>query len=253
MRQKVHDMGIKILEKVKPLITMHKNIVKQKINIVKIKNTDNNQIIKKVFIFIIVGLLLISLKSCNFESTSNKQHHKPRVFLALAMPHLRAKEKPVQLPIAEIRQRAFLDTIAYAEGSKWDICYGGYKANYNSKSYPCPRRRLNGITSSAFGAFQILDTTWRANADKECMHNFSKICQIKIANKLLKSGGISKLIQSGNITPAINKSSRIWASMPTSRGKSAYGQPSHKLSKLLSYYNKKVNLYIAKQGGLNNA
>lgn len=250
-----HDYGYKNFEQIKHLITMHKNNLTQKINIIKDDYKNNNNSYCKIVIVSIVASMLFMLANCSgglYKDNLNNQNQlsgdRSSKFIAFSI--FQKPKKIEKLSLQEIRQRAFLDTIAYAEGSKWDICYGGYKANYANKSYPCPRRKLNGITSSAFGAFQILDTTWRANADKDCKSNYNKLCQIKIANKLLKNGGISKLVKTGKITHAIYKSSRIWASMPTSRGKSAYGQPSHKVNKLLGYYNHKVNLYTKKQGGL---
>lgn len=122
----------------------------------------------------------------------------------------------------EVNIRALIDTIAESEGGSWHICYGGIKANY-SLPYPCPRRKIGKYISSAYGSFQVLDTTWQALAPKECKkisQNNAQKCQIKVFKKILANRKILNQVNNGNISAIMPVLGKEWASVPDS----PYGQ-----------------------------
>ena len=137
---------------------------------------------------------------------------------------------------------AFLDTIAYAEGTfredGYEITYGYERINNLSK-HPdkviC--RQYNGrrLCSSAAGRYQFMPTTWAEVKQSD----FSPESQDKGAIALMKARGILPLVENGQIALAIHKARYTWASFPGN----SYGQRQVQLKDLLDFYEKRKKEY----------
>ena len=141
---------------------------------------------------------------------------------------------------------AFLDTIAWAEGTDKNIGDGvktGYNIIYSFQTFSSytehPHRIVcaNGICSSAAGRYQFLDTTWDMLANMLNLSDFSPDNQDRGAIELIKRRGALLDIEQGRIRVACNKVSWEWASIPPGR----YGQP------IISYA--KAEELFARAGG----
>lgn len=159
------------------------------------------------------------------------------------------------LPIDELREhldspavKAFLDTIAYAEGTLHkegyrhmfgDLCCKALKRHpCRIICAPCGDREL---CSSAAGKYQFLQKTWEHVARKTGIDSFSPLHQDCGAVYLLKKSGALELIKKEEFSGALEKSNKIWASLPGAH----YKQPTksklelHKIFlKQLAYYKK---------------
>lgn len=71
--------------------------------------------------------------------------------------------------------------------------------------------------STAAGAYQIIKPTWSAiRAASPRLNDFSPASQDEAARRLLAQCGALPLIYAGDITGAIQKASKLWASLPGS-------------------------------------
>lgn len=87
-----------------------------------------------------------------------------------------------------------------------------------------------GYTSTAIGAYQFLYRTWRS------LHSganppMTATAQDKAAVQLIKDAGAYNDVLQGRWQTAIEKTNRIWASLPGS----PYGQPTFTLKKALDF------------------
>ena len=145
--------------------------------------------------------------------------------------------------------RAFLDLIAYGEGTDngiqptkckgYDVICGGKLFSDFSK-HPGVYVKLNPrLTSSAAGRYQILEKFAKHYMKQLRLPDFGPDSQDKIAIQLIKECKALEDIYAGRIHSAIYKCSSRWASMPTkSSGKSAYGQRTEKIDKLIEVFKK---------------
>lgn len=160
---------------------------------------------------------------------------------------------------------AFLDTIAWAEGTltKDTVgyrCIFGYQTFNDFSDHP--RRSVctvyNGglLCSTAAGKYQILQSTWDKIADKAGVKDFSPRSQDRAAiYLLLDCGALQELRrksvpQNKSFCNALKKACHIWASMPGS----PYDQPTKKERDLYEVYKRlcayhKNRLY-KKEGGI---
>lgn len=77
-----------------------------------------------------------------------------------------------------------------------------------------------GCVSTAAGAYQLIRPTWkRIREISPRLPDFSPQSQDEAAIRLLDECGALRLIESGDIEGAINKASKIWASLPGSSAK----------------------------------
>lgn len=141
---------------------------------------------------------------------------------------------------------AFLDTIAYSEGTDngvqptkdrgYDVIVGGSLF----RSYlDHPRRsvflaKLN-ISSTAAGRYQILARFYDAYKTQLKLPDFSPASQDKIAIQLIRECKALDDINDGRIEAALTKCRSRWASLPGA----GYGQHEHKMETLLDVYRKK--------------
>jgi muramidase (phage lysozyme) len=148
--------------------------------------------------------------------------------------------------------QAFLDLIAASEGTSsspitrndgYDIIVTGYDGRHRFEDYSIHpfslgrepiklRDNLNPPRSTASGRYQIILPTWRHLAKTYSLGTFSPQNQDIAALYLLEECHASGLVQCGEITDAISRSSLVWASFPGN----VYGQPTHPIDFLLLTY-----------------
>lgn len=108
-------------------------------------------------------------------------------------------------------------------------------ADHPRKAYTYPTR-AGSITSTAAGAYQFLSKTWDGCVKALGLKDFTPRSQDLGCIYLLKQARALDDIKAGNFTSAINKTKRIWASLPGD----VYGQGGKNMAQAQSYF---------KQGG----
>ncbi len=135
---------------------------------------------------------------------------------------------------------AFLDTIAYAEGTPrfssnegYDVLVGGTifdgfadhpRQSVWLKSY--------NIHSTAAGRYQFLVRTWDDLANRFHLTDFSPASQDEAAKQLIRQCTALGMVYDGHIADAIHACRRIWASLPGA----GYGQREIDTDELLGVY-----------------
>ncbi len=132
--------------------------------------------------------------------------------------------------------KAFLDTIAYAEGTGDRYDYIFSFATFTDFS-DHPRRVIcDGLCSDAAGRYQFLSTTWDGIKDALGLPDFSPASQDKGCVELIRRRYAAQLVEDAdnyyNFTAAIEKLGAEWASLPGS----PYGQPTHDMDELWNVY-----------------
>ena len=136
------------------------------------------------------------------------------------------------------RERAFLDTIAFAEGTQNP---DGYRTMFTGAKFegfdrhPDIVNESNGLSSTAAGRYQFLTTTW----DSLNLPDFSPENQDTGAIELIRRRGALPDVQAGNFETAVNKVALEWASMPGS----PYGQPTKTMDELREVYLAALAIY----------
>lgn len=136
--------------------------------------------------------------------------------------------------------RAFLDMIAFAEGTAgpdgYLTMFGGALANsyadHPRKRFTFTNSRGETLTTSAAGRYQFLIATWDELKKKLGLPDFSPDSQDRAAIELIRQRGALNDVKAGRVASAITKIAPIWASMPGA----GYAQPERKLSALLAAY-----------------
>lgn len=136
--------------------------------------------------------------------------------------------------------RAFLDLIAWSEGSDYNILFGGGKFS-SYADHPNRRIKAGGYTSSAAGRYQILDKTWFGEKGKPGvkqslgLKDFSPASQDLAAVWLIdKKRKALKYVEQGTkgLKQALDILSYEWASFPPAR----YPQPTKSFADLTNKY-----------------
>jgi muramidase (phage lysozyme) len=135
------------------------------------------------------------------------------------------------LSLAEARVRALLRVIRVGEGTSADR---GYVTLYGGGTFGSfadhPRKKITAgkYTSTAAGAYQILEKTWDGLVSKKQYLNFNPETQDRAAVQLLITRHALDPIMNGDLSTAIHGSggkaegtNKEWASQPDS----PYGQP----------------------------
>ena len=139
--------------------------------------------------------------------------------------------------------RAFLQTIAFAEGTAGPDGYrmmftgqlfNSFQAHPNVKN--CSLYKGKPLCSTAAGKYQFLKTTWDEISRKLKLPDFSPESQDLAAVQLIKQAGAYQDIVEGRFDDAVFKLAPTWASFPTAEGKSYYNQPSKSLPDLRRVY-----------------
>lgn len=138
--------------------------------------------------------------------------------------------------------RAFLDLIAYSEGTDngrqptnnhgYDVIVGG-KLFYDYSKHPGVYVKLNPrLTSSAAGRYQILEKFAKHYMKQLRLPDFGPDSQDKIAIQLIKECKALEDIYAGRIHSAVYKCRSRWASLPGA----GYGQHEQKIEKLIAVF-----------------
>jgi muramidase (phage lysozyme) len=140
--------------------------------------------------------------------------------------------------------RAFLDVIAYAEGTndKYNISFT-HKKFYSFDRHPAALYCSGRLCSDAAGRYQFLSTTWQTVARSLGLYDFSPHNQDKAAVELIKRRGAYNAVEiiDGPISLeiALRKCSLEWASLPGS----PYGQPIKTVSELWNVFKRSLANY----------
>lgn len=141
-------------------------------------------------------------------------------------------------------RKAFLDTIAWAEGTDkpghqktnyngYDVIVGGALFTDFSK-HPEVRVFLPryGIYSTAAGRYQIIRATWNALKKRLNLKDFSPKSQDAACIELLRECGALDHIDNGRFAKAMFAARKIWASLPGA----GYNQREQRLTTLATIY-----------------
>lgn len=124
--------------------------------------------------------------------------------------------------------RAFLWVIRHCEGTPgpngYRTIFGGSLFDDFSK-HPGIYIPFGKTRSSAAGAYQFLERTWKALAKQHGFKDFSPESQDQGAVELIRGRNALKDVEEGRFESALRKCSPEWASLPFS----TYGQPTKKL------------------------
>lgn len=140
----------------------------------------------------------------------------------------------VQQALNDANVQAFLAMIRAAEGTAGPDGYrmffgGGLFDSYTDHPRQKITRLSNGkpITSSASGAYQILQPTWdHVIQPRLHLPDFSPASQDAAAVELLRLNGSYDRLVAGDFDGAVTKAAQTWASLPGS----PYGQPLRSLA-----------------------
>ncbi len=132
---------------------------------------------------------------------------------------------------------AFLDTIAWAEGTgdSYDIAYTFAKLPDLDRHHAIVRC-FEQLCSDAEGRYQELSTTYNPIAQRLGLKDFSPSSQDKVAIQQLKDAGVYDMIMTGDIKGASCAVGKIWASFPCN----SYGQGQKTESQLEDIYQEKL-------------
>jgi muramidase (phage lysozyme) len=149
-------------------------------------------------------------------------------------------------PLTDPNVRAFLDTIAWAEGTVGPDGYRTYYTGAKFNSYDthpdkvfCAPSNGRSLCSSAAGRYQFLKPTFDWMKQKLNLPDFGPRSQDLAAIELIRLEGALDEIEAGNIRTAFQKVSGIWVHIEGA----GYGQPEHSLDKLEQVYWQYRNQY----------
>lgn len=140
-------------------------------------------------------------------------------------------------------RRALLNTIRFAEGTWKDGADLGYRVMFGGSLMASLNRHPNRViyssryASAAAGAYQFMPFTWNFVRNKLGISKFGPDEQDQGALYLVEYRKAMSLTDKGVMSPGL--SARLapeWASFPTLRGKSYYGQPVKSFSKLNAFH-----------------
>lgn len=143
----------------------------------------------------------------------------------------------VPVSVAEQNVRAFLDMIAFAEGTAghgddgYNVLFG-YGTFDSYIDHPRIYVPFGNTTSSAAGRYQFLARTWDGLKTKLGLPDFGPASQDAGAVELIRQRGALADVQAGRVVQAIGKVAKIWASLPGA----GYGQPERRQSALLEAF-----------------
>ncbi len=133
--------------------------------------------------------------------------------------------------------RAFMDTLAYSEGTNERYNYIFTYITFNSYADHPRRVACQGtLCSTAAGRYQFLSRTWDPLAADLGLRDFTPPSQEKAGLELVRRAGAYNLAlksdKYANFSAAVGKLNTIWASLPGS----PYGQPTHSMATLWKAY-----------------
>ena len=156
------------------------------------------------------------------------------------------EESPVMgLPyVITPERRALLNTIRFAEGTWKGGLDLGYRVMFGGGLMPSLDRHPNRViyssryASAAAGAYQFMPFTWTMVQRNIGVRGFGPDAQDQGAIYLIQRRKALRLADSGLLTPRLAALlAPEWASFPTLRGVSYYGQPVKRFTNLHRFYN----------------
>ncbi len=146
------------------------------------------------------------------------------------------------------RVRAFLDVIAYAEGT-YQFGALGYSARYpmqwfsGFKTHPgfiFVKKRSGRVGKySASGRYMFLIKTWDYLSKRLGLHDFGPVNQDIGAIALLAEKGALSVLLKNDFERAVSLANKTWATFPGS----PYGQKTTPMSELKRLYNDRILYY----------
>jgi muramidase (phage lysozyme) len=136
-------------------------------------------------------------------------------------------------------EQAWLDTIAWAEGTygpqgrRYNITFG-YQPIKDLSRHPDRVVKSGGYASAAAGAYQFMPGTWSPLQKRLGLPDFGPRSQDLAALQLMRDRGVDPA-KDPISAKTLNKLASTWASFPTLKGGSYYGQPSKSLESLLKF------------------
>jgi muramidase (phage lysozyme) len=132
--------------------------------------------------------------------------------------------------------RRYLDFIGQAEGADYATLFGGKQMTDFSR-HPNIRAKFKETTgkenvTTAAGKYQFLNSTWNGLQKQLDLKDFSPQSQDLAAIELLKQSKSLGDIVAGNFGQAIQKTGKVWASLPSStynQGKRSWQWAAEKL------------------------
>lgn len=148
---------------------------------------------------------------------------------------LAALRLPLIGGLAHENVSAFLRLIRQGETSQLPLAYqmlfgGGFFASF--ADHPRVAITRGSLTSTAAGAYQILEGTWDRLCDQYGFPDFSPACQDQACVALIKGRQALNDVMNGDLDEAIRKCAPEWASLPGSQ----YGQPTQDQAKAQAVY-----------------
>lgn len=143
--------------------------------------------------------------------------------------------------------RAFLLVIRLGEGTLGD---DGYRTIYGGSHFDSfadhPRTvvKAGKWSSSAAGAYQFLSKTWDALVSQHNLRDFTPASQDLGALYLIEGRKALQDVLNGDISQAITKCNREWASLPGS----PYGQPTQTMEAALAFYRAQGGMFRLSTG-----
>jgi len=174
--------------------------------------------------------------------------------VALPSPQSSARSLSVQLPeespvqglpyVITPERRALLNTIRFAEGTWKGGLDLGYRVMFGGGLMASLDRHPNRViyssryASAAAGAYQFMPFTWTMVQRKIGVRGFGPEAQDQGAIYLIQRRKALGLADTGHLTPQLAALlAPEWASFPTLRGVSYYGQPVKRFTNLHRFYN----------------
>ncbi|MFM7086014.1 MAG: endolysin [Cyanobium sp.] len=146
-------------------------------------------------------------------------------------------------------RQALLNTIRYAEGTWKDGHPIGYQVMFGGGIFQSLDRHPDRVVyssryaSAAAGAYQFMPFTWAMIRQHLPLSDFRPEAQDQGALFLIERRGALHLADSGQFTPQLAaKLAPEWASFPTLRGSSYYGQPVKRFADLRRFYQENLAL-----------
>ena len=141
-------------------------------------------------------------------------------------------------------RRAMLNTIRFAEGTWKGGLDLGYRVMFGGGLMRSMDRHPNRViyssryASAAAGAYQFMPFTWDLVKRSLGVRGFGPEVQDQGALFLIQRRKALNLTDTGVMTPLLAaKLAPEWASFPTLRGRSYYGQPVKRFANLKGFYN----------------
>ena len=142
--------------------------------------------------------------------------------------------------VAAANRRAFLDMIAFSEGTSghqgYLTMFGGRLMDslevHPHQYFDFTNSRGEHLRTSAAGRYQFLAKTWDSLAAKLGLPDFSPESQDAGALELIRQRGALPDVDAGRLAVAVQKCAPVWASLPGA----GYAQPERKLDQLAAAF-----------------